>query len=149
MIGSMGAYSVGVHGRGDVSLEEILRRVRENPELSEAGAIACFIGIVRGRSSRGEAVRKLVLEAYREEAERSLEKIAKELLERPGIVDVRIHHIVGELEVGEDIVYIIVAGDHREEVFRALKDAVERMKKEAAIWKKEITDRGEYWVSGK
>ncbi|MEM3174113.1 MAG: molybdenum cofactor biosynthesis protein MoaE, partial [Candidatus Bathyarchaeia archaeon] len=79
----------------------------------------------------------------------SLEEIAKELLERPGIVDVRIHHIVGELEVGEDIVYIIVAGDHREAVFRAPKDAVERMKKEAAIWKKEITDRGEYWVSGK
>lgn len=144
----MGAYSVGVHRRGEISLEEILRRVRENPELSEAGAIACFIGIVRGKSLRGGRVRKLVLEAYREEAEKSLERIARELLERPGIIDVRIHHMVGELETGEDIVYIVVAGDHRELVFETLRDAVERMKREAAIWKKEITDQGEYWVSG-
>ena len=65
-----------------------------------------------------------------------------------GIIDVRIHHIVGELEVGEDIVYIVVAGSHRSEVFKVLREAVERMKREAAIWKKEITDLGEYWVSG-
>ncbi len=144
----MGIYSVGVHGRGEISLEEILRKVRENPELNEAGAIACFIGIVRSRGLRGGRVRKLVFEAYREEAERSLEKIARELLERPGIVDVRIHHLIGELSVGEDIVYIIVAGAHRERVFETLREAVERMKREAAIWKKEITDEREYWVSG-
>jgi len=69
-------------------------------------------------------------------------------LKRPGIVDVRIHHVIGELEVGEDIVYVVVAGGHRSEVFEVLREAVERMKREAAIWKKEITDRGEYWVSG-
>lgn len=145
----MGTYSVGVHEKGEITLEGVLRRVRENPELREAGAIACFIGIVRGKGPRGELVRKLVLEAYKEEAEKSLEKIARELLERPGIVDIRIHHVVGELEVGEDIVYIIVAGSHRDAVFEVLRDAVERMKREATIWKKEITDQGEYWVSGK
>jgi molybdopterin synthase catalytic subunit len=42
-----------------------------------------------------------------------------------------------------------VAGAHREEVFKTLRDAVERMKREVAIWKKEITDEGEYWVSEK
>jgi molybdopterin synthase catalytic subunit len=144
----MGAYSVGVHGKGEISLEEILRRVKENPELGEAGAIACFIGIVRCRGLRGGRVRRLVFEAYREEAEKGLEHIARELLERPGIMDIRIHHVTGELSVGEDIVYIVVAGAHREEVFKTLRDAVERMKREVAIWKKEITDEGEYWVSG-
>jgi molybdopterin synthase catalytic subunit len=63
-------------------------------------------------------------------------------------MDIRIHHVTGELSVGEDIVYIVVAGAHREEVFKTLRDAVERMKREVAIWKKEITDEGEYWVSG-
>jgi len=145
----MGTYSVGVHERGEINLGKILRRVKENPELGEAGAIACFIGIVRCRGMRGGRVRKLVFEAYREEAEKSLERIARELLKRPGIVDVRIHHMIGELSVGEDIVYIVVAGAHRDEVFNALRDAVERMKREAAIWKKEVTDEGEHWVSGK
>ncbi|MCL7394365.1 MAG: molybdenum cofactor biosynthesis protein MoaE, partial [Thaumarchaeota archaeon] len=76
----MGAYSVGVHERGEINLGEILRRVKENPELGEAGAIACFIGIVRCRGMRSGRVRKLVFEAYREEAEKSLERIARELL---------------------------------------------------------------------
>jgi molybdopterin synthase catalytic subunit len=97
---------------------------------------------------RGGRVRRLVFEAYREEAEKGLEHIARELLERPGIMDIRIYHLTGELSVGEDIVYIVVAGAHREEVFKTLRDAVERMKREVAIWKKEITDEGEYWVSG-
>lgn len=144
----MGSYSVGIHEKGEISLEEILRRVKENPELRKAGAIACFIGVVRAEGLRGGKVRKLLLEAYKEEAEKSLERIARELLERPGIIDIRIHHLVGELEVGEDIVYITVAGGHRGEVFETLREAVERMKREAAIWKKEITEEEEYWVSG-
>jgi len=144
----LGAYSVGVHDKGEISLEDILRRVRENRDLDKAGAIACFIGIVRGEGLRGGRVKKLAFEAYKEEAEKSLARIAEDLLKRPGIVDVRIHHVIGELEVGEDIVYVVVAGGHRSEVFEALREAVERMKREAAIWKKEITDRGEYWVSG-
>ncbi|MCD6421175.1 MAG: molybdenum cofactor biosynthesis protein MoaE [Thaumarchaeota archaeon] len=143
----MGSYGVGVHEKGEISLEEILAEVRKNPELDKAGAIGCFIGIVRGEGLKGGRVRKLSVEAYREQAERSLEKIAREILEKPGIVDVRIHHFVGELEVGEPILYVVVAGSHRGEVFESLREAVDRVKKEAAIREKEITDSGGYWVS--
>ena len=144
----MGFYKVGIHRKGEISLDSILEDVRRNPEIGKAGAIACFIGIVRGEGVKGGRVKKLLLEAYEEQAEKSLARIAEELLKVDGIIDVRIHHIVGELEVGEDIVYIVVAGSHRGEVFKVLREAVERMKREAAIWKKEITDLGEYWVSG-
>ena len=143
----MGSYRVGIHEKGEMSLEEILAEVEKNPELDKAGAIGCFIGIVRGEGLKGGRVRKLSVEAYKEQAERSLERIAREILEKPGIVDVRIHHVVGELEVGEPILYIVVAGSHRGEVFESLREAIDRVKKEAAIWKKEITDSGEYWVS--
>ena len=143
----MGSYGVGVHEKGKISLGEILAEVERNPELDKAGAIGCFIGIVRGEGLKGGRVRKLSIEAYREQAERSLERIARKILEKPGIVDVRIHHIVGELEVGEPILYIVVAGSHRGEVFESLREAVDLVKKEAAIREKEITDSGEYWVS--
>jgi len=144
----LGQYSVGIHEKGEITLTDLLRRIRENPELAKAGAISCFIGIVRGDARNGGKVEKLRVEAYEEEAVRSLKKIAEEILREPGVVDIRIHHVVGELEVGDDIVYIIVAGAHRDAVFKALRQAVERMKKEAAIWKKEVTDKGEYWVTG-
>jgi len=141
-------YSVGIHEKGEISLMDLLNKIKMNKDLEKAGAIMVFIGIVRGIGVKGGKVKKLRLEAYKEQAEESLEKIAKEILEKPGIVDVRLHHFVGELNVGEDIVYISVAGGHRNEVFEALREAIDRMKKEAAIWKKEITDLGEYWVSG-
>jgi molybdopterin synthase catalytic subunit len=51
------------------------------------------------------------------------------------------------LRVGEDIVYIVVAGRHRKDVFQAVKDAIERVKEETPIWKKEYSTLGEYWVS--
>jgi molybdopterin synthase catalytic subunit len=71
---------------------------------------------------------------------------------RKGIVDVQIHHFSGEFNVGEDLVYVLVAGAHREDVFQILKEAVERYKREAPIFKKEhvITKSGEakaYWVA--
>jgi molybdopterin synthase catalytic subunit len=68
-----------------------------------------------------------------------------------GIMDVQIHHLLGEFNVGEDLVYVLVAGSHRKQVFTVLEEAVERYKKEAPIFKKEhvVTKKGEakaYWV---
>ena len=107
-----------------------------------------FIGIVRETGHNKGKVEKIFVESYEELALKSLKRIAEEVLRDPEIVDVRIHHFIGEMSVGEDIVYISVAGSHRKAVFKALEEAVDRMKKEAAIWKKEVTDLGEQWVSG-
>ncbi len=139
---------VGIHRKGEVSLVDLIRDVRAGSDVYKAGAIACFVGIVRGVAKDGGEVRKLELEAHKKAAERSLSKIAFDILNRPGVIDIRIHHNIGELRVGDDIVYIVAAGKHREEVFQALRDAIERVKKETPIWKKEYSTLGEYWVSG-
>ena len=138
---------VGVHRKGEVSLVDLIRDVRTGSDVYKAGAIACFVGIVRGVAKDGGEVRKLELEAHKKAAVRSLSKIVSDILNRPGVVDVRIHHNIGELRVGDDIVYIVVAGRHREDVFQALRDAIEKVKREAPIWKKEYSTFGEYWVS--
>ena len=67
-------------------------------------------------------------------------------------MDVQIHHLLGEFSVGEDMVYVAVAGSHRTEVFAVLREAVERYKHEAPVFKKEqiIDATGkttETWVS--
>jgi molybdopterin synthase catalytic subunit len=81
-----------------------------------------------------------------------LEQICNDLKRKPGIVDVQIHHLLGEFDVGEDLVYVLVAGSHREQVFPVLEEAVERYKKEAPIFKKEliVTGNGKkkaYWTA--
>ena len=143
---------VGIHEKGKLSLPDLLKLVKDRPDFQKAGALAMFIGVVRGETPSGETVKKLELEAYEEKANEVLGDICKELRKKEGVVDVQIHHFVGDFSVGEDLVYVLVAGAHREDVFPVLEEAVERYKKEAPIFKKEyIIDKTgatkSYWVS--
>ena len=143
----------GVHLKGTFNFQNVLENARNNPDFPKAGAIASFIGIVRDENNEGQNVVSLTMEAYEEKANEVLNTIANELLRKPGIVDIQIHHLLGEFKVGEEVVYVSVAGGHREEVFSVLREAVERYKKEAPVFKKEriTTPKGEseYWVSEK
>lgn len=141
----------GIHKKGKISPLDILKNVRNKPDFNKVGAIAMFIGVVRGEG-QDKKVQKLELEAYEEKADEVLLAICNDLKRKPGIVDVQIHHLLGEFNVGEDLVYVLVAGSHRQNVFPVLKEAVERYKKEAPIFKKEylINKDGEttaYWTS--
>ncbi|MCS7125156.1 MAG: molybdenum cofactor biosynthesis protein MoaE [Candidatus Bathyarchaeota archaeon] len=141
-----------VHKKGALSLEKLIEETKNKPNFQRAGAIAVFIGVVRGENPHKEKVQKLEIEAYEEKADEVLSEICQDLKKRPGIVDVQIHHFLGEFNVGEDLVYVLVAGSHRKNVFPVLKAAVKRYKKEAPIFKKEyvITENGNvkaYWVA--
>jgi molybdopterin synthase catalytic subunit len=142
----------GVHEKGTFSLLDGLKSVKAKKGFGKAGAIAVFVGVVRGKTKDGGTVQKLMLEAYEEKANEVLTAICDNLRKKPGIVDVQIHHLLGEFNVGEDLVYVLVAGSHRGNVFPVLEEAVERYKKEASIFKKEqiVTGKGKtksYWIS--
>lgn len=135
-----------IHRKGEVTLDDILRKVKSNPRIREVGAIACFIGVVRGVTRNGSTVESLEVEAYEEKANETMARICEELSQKEGIVDVQIHHNIGSFGVGDELVYVVVAGGRREQVFPVLVEAVERYKKEAELWKKEYTCNGAYWI---
>jgi len=142
----------GVHPKGTLLLSDLLDSLKKRPDYHKVGAVALFIGVVRGETKQGESVKRLQLEAFDEKADEVLEKICKDLKSKKDVVDVQIHHLTGEFELGEDLVYVLVAGGHRQNVFPALHEAVERYKKEAPIFKKEyVEDKTgaikSYWVS--
>jgi molybdopterin synthase catalytic subunit len=144
----------GVHEKGTFSVLDLIGNTKKGENYEKAGAITMFIGVVRGETLEGKNVKKLTLEAYEEKANEVLTKICNDLSKKPGIVDVQIHHLLGEFNVGEDIVYVLVAGSHRNDVFPVLREAVERYKNEVPVFKKEqiIDAKGsaiEYWVSEK
>lgn len=134
------------------ALDHAISELRNKPSFGEVGAIGAFIGIVRGITSEGDEVAGLELEAYEEKADEVLENICQDLKQTEGIVDVQIYHFLGGFDVGEELVQVIVAGSHREEVFRTLRFAVERYKREAPIFKKELIIEREtgrrkgYWI---
>jgi molybdopterin synthase catalytic subunit len=144
----------GVHEKGALSTSNLLSSIKKNSNFAKAGAIVLFIGVARGETLKGEKVQKLTLEAYEEKANEVLTKICTDLSQKSGIVDVQIHHLLGEFDIGEDLVYVSVAGSHRTDVFSVLREAVERYKSEAPIFKKEQVINAEgsatqYWVSEK
>ena len=143
---------IGIHKKGELTLPELLKSIKEQADFRKAGAIVTFIGVVRGETVDDENVERLELEAYEEQANKILGGICEELKKREGVVDVQIHHFVGEFGVGEDLVYVVVAGAHRGNVFGVLEEAVERYKNEAPVFKKEhiVNKTGvkeSYWVS--
>ena len=145
---------VGVHEKGTFSVIDLINNARRSEKCEKTGAMTLFIGVARGNTLEGEKVKKLKLEAYEEKANEVLDKICDDLAKKPGITDVQIHHLLGEFDIGEDMVYVLVAGSHRTDVFPVLRVAVERYKSEAPVFKKEyIVDAkgsaSEYWVSEK
>jgi molybdopterin synthase catalytic subunit len=143
-----------VHEKGTFSILDVMNKVKSKREFGKAGAIALFIGVVRGETLNGEKVQKLMLEAYEEKAEEALANICNDLRKKHGILDVQIHHLLGEFSAGEDLVYVLVAGDHRKNIFPVLEEAVERYKREAPIFKKEyvVSKKGKaraYWITEK
>ena len=145
-----------MHEKGTFTLQDTLDNIKKDPNYHKAGAIAIFIGVVRGETleENREKVEKLTIEAYEEKANQVLAKISGDLAQKPGIVNVQIHHLQGEFKVGDELVYVAVAGAHRTDVFPVLREAVERYKSEAPVFKKEhVTSvqgsASEYWVSEK
>ncbi len=140
----------GIGKKGMLSLQDLINFAKKNPKSDEVGAIATFTGVVRGYTHEGDNVEKLELEAYEEVAEHTLQTISDELRRKPGIVDVLIHHLIGTFTIGEEMVYVVVTGRSRKEVFSTLITAVERYKHEVPLWKKEyLKDGKSYWISEK
>jgi len=136
----------GVYGKCSIRFGEVLESVLEAFKDGSAGAIALFIGIVRREGAGGKKVKGLEIEAYKEHADKAIAEICRQVGEKYG-VEVGVWHLMGEFEVGEPLVLVAVAGAHRSEVFQALHEAVERYKREPALFKKEVYVDGSYsWL---
>lgn len=113
-----------------------------------AGGTCAFLGTVRDHSEAG-AVTGLTYEAWEELALQRLEELGEELFGRWSLRRVALVHRWGELAVGEVSVAIAVSAPHRAEAFEACRHAIEQLKREVPIWKKEHLVSGESeWVMG-
>ena len=108
------------------------------------GGLVTFRGDVRDES-HGKRVVRLEYEAYVPMAERKLAEIGHAMGEEHGAL-LSIVHRVGSLSPGEAAVVIAAAAPHRAPAFRACEAAIERLKREVPIWKREVFDDGSEWV---
>ncbi|MBS1880571.1 MAG: molybdenum cofactor biosynthesis protein MoaE [Actinobacteria bacterium] len=107
-----------------------------------AGAIVCFQGVTR-------EVARLDYEAYGEMAEARMRSILEECVERHELLAVAAEHRIGAVPLGEPAVVVAVSAGHRGEAFAGAREAIDRIKAEAPIWKREVEADGERrWVEG-
>jgi molybdopterin synthase catalytic subunit len=126
---------------GPVNLTSVVVAVVDE----QAGAIATFLGTVRARS-RGRDVIALEYEAYEEMAEEVMAGIAADVEERYDLCKVAMTHRLGRVEVGETSVAIAVSAPHRQDALAACADAIEALKSQVPLWKKEVYEGGEEWI---
>jgi molybdopterin synthase catalytic subunit len=112
---------------------------------ADAGGLVSFVGAVRDRA-RGRAIRHLEYEAYPEMAIAEMERVCDAAEARWPGVRVAIAHRVGHLEVGDLAVVVVAAAPHRAEAFEACRFAIDTLKQDVPIWKKEVAADGAYWV---
>lgn len=124
-----------------IDLDAVVAKV-QGPKI---GAVVTFIGTVRDHA-RGKEVLSLDYEAYEPMASRVLERIVADLERQIDGVRLAITHRTGLLPVGERSVVIAAASPHRDEAYRACRAALEEIKKDLPIWKRERTADGEDWV---
>jgi MoaE-MoaD fusion protein len=124
-----------------LSVDAVVDEVRSDA----AGAIATFIGTTRVQS-RGRTVLHLDYEAYEEMAEQVMAEIATELKSRYDLCGIAIHHRTGRVEIGEASVVIAVSAPHRQDALAACKDAIDTLKQQVPLWKKEFYEGGEEWI---
>ncbi|MBN9481495.1 MAG: molybdenum cofactor biosynthesis protein MoaE [Bordetella sp.] len=110
------------------------------------GAVVSFIGLARGQGRDGDAVRRLQLDWYPGMTERSMLAIADAAQERFEVSDILVRHRCGELSPEEPIVLVAVASPHRRQAFLAADYVMDRLKTEAAFWKREHKAGGATWV---
>ncbi|MHA7632529.1 molybdenum cofactor biosynthesis protein [Corallococcus sp. M7] len=110
-----------------------------------AGGLVTFSGAVRDQT-KGRRVLRLEYEAYAPMAEAKLAEIGDEVARTWPGTRLAILHRVGTLVPGELAVVIAAASAHRKEAFLGCEYAIERLKQDVPIWKKEFFEDGEVWV---
>ena len=130
--GSVGTVHVRVTAE-PLALDPLVARVTD----PRAGAVVTFTGVTR-------QVSQLNYEAYLPMAERHIERIVSEAIERHGLCAAAAEHRIGTVPLSEPSVAIAVSAPHRGEAFAGAREIIDEIKARAPIWKR---DEGE-WLPG-
>ncbi len=108
-----------------MNIMQLLEQIKKHPEFDQVGMILCHNGVVRGTSRDGRKVSGLRVAVDHVKLKQIIE-MKKKL---PGIIEILVH--INEnrnLAVGDDLMYLIVAGDIRDRVLTALSETLNLIK---------------------
>ena len=106
-------------------LAKLLEQIKKHPDFHQAGMILCHNGVVRGTSRDGRKVSGLRVVVDHQKLNRIIDSNKK----IPGILEILVHiNENKDLRIGDDVMYLVVAGDVRENVISVLQDTLNEIK---------------------
>ena len=112
---------------------------------TEIGAVASFVGLVRGDGD----LTAMTLDHYPAMGAKEIEAHIAEAESRWPLIAIRVVHRYGRLTPGERIVFVGVASSHRAAAFEAAEFLMDYLKTRAPFWKLEERASQEAWVEAK
>lgn len=125
-----------------------VQKVIETASSLAAGAVNVFIGTVRNNANAKNVLR-LEYEAYESMAIAEIKMIIDDASHRWPLLGWAVSHRIGTLLPGEVSVVVVVSTPHRADSFEACKYIIDTLKQKAPIWKKEVFEDGEEWISAR
>jgi molybdopterin synthase catalytic subunit len=108
-----------------VNLVRMIDTIKKHPDYQKVGMILCHNGIVRGTSQNGRKVSGLTISVD----ENKLRHVVEKFKQKPGIIEILVEIARDRrLDVGDDVMFLVVAGDIRENVIAALSDTLNAIK---------------------
>ena len=117
--------------RENFSIDAEIDRVRHRSK--RIGGIATFLGVARDRS-QGREVSSITFEHYEGMAQKKLREIRERALKDFAVLEVLILHRYGPIDIGENIVLIVVGAEHRADAFKACKWCIDELMQITPIW---------------
>ncbi len=124
-----------------------VRQLARQIQRPEDGAVVTFEGVVRDNTKGRETIH-LDYECYQPMALAGMTRIGQEVAARFSLGRIGMVHRLGRLQIGEASVVVVASAPHRRPAFEAALEAIDRLKREVPIWKKEFFADGAVWVDG-
>jgi molybdopterin synthase catalytic subunit len=104
----------------------VVQELKKEHDLSHAGAILTFNGIVREWTDS----RRTEFLEIGNDIDGKIADLAVGMEKIPGILGVRFYHQKGRLHPGEDITFLAVLAEHRKEALQAVQEALDILKRD-------------------
>ncbi|UCD32888.1 MAG: molybdenum cofactor biosynthesis protein MoaE [Desulfobacterales bacterium] len=109
-----------------MNLIRMIDKIKKHPDYHQTGMILCHNGVVRNASRDGRNVSGLTIAVDHEK----LQRVIKKNKAKPGIIEILVEIAENRnLSVGDDVMFIVVAGDIREHVIAVMNETLNAIKK--------------------
>jgi molybdopterin synthase catalytic subunit len=132
---------------GPITTKIITSYLDKLGERNDSGGHSIFLGQVRADIIEGKKVKAIEYSAYEEMVGEAAGNIKKTILEAfSDVKDIILIHSTGIVKIGQMSLFIMITAGHRDQATRACRHAVEMIKLDFPVWKKEIfEDDSTHW----